>query len=174
MINNQNEKQKLNSLFVVVIALVAVICFLSAIPLSNLIKQNSNKKTPAVKFETATAGPEFFQVQANQVILTPNTPTILTTPTPTNLAPTSNPPKANSNIWKVVKIDKLAYTLRGLSYDLATFQNTTTQATLQAHCAEPLRPTPQIGQLYRKNAYGVLIPINEDKSNPLQRFDEIQ
>ncbi len=92
------------------------------------------------------------------------------TPSPTRTPlPTKTPFPAGS-IWSVTKIINDAYHNEGFSYDVATFTNIETGQTLEAHCAEPQRPSPTLGTHYRLNEVGVLIPIHENIRYPLQRF----
>lgn len=109
---------------------------------------------------------------------------ILITPTPVriylpiirngDIAPTNTitpTPKKYGDIWIVVKNENNALHQNGFVYDIDTFENKDDRnISLRAHCAEPGWPAPKMGAEYRLNKYGVLIPLKEDKLNPLQRF----
>ena len=89
------------------------------------------------------------------------TPTSITTPTP----------KKVGDVWIVVNSENNALRQNGFVYDVDTFENKDDRSlSLRAHCAEPGWPAPKIGAEYKLNKYGVLIPLKEDKQNPLQRF----
>jgi hypothetical protein len=94
------------------------------------------------------------------------TPTLQQIP----VQPTPRPIFVDGSIWRVTHIEELAYHLRGYNYDVATFVNVDTGQTLTAHCMQPKWPSPRIGDTYRLNYGGVLIPTTESSRNPHQRF----
>lgn len=80
--------------------------------------------------------------------------------------PTETPP----NLWRITSIDPLSYSFGGFLHDLGAFQNVSTGETVKAFCANPGRPAPAIGDLFIRNDWNVLIPINDNQLPLKQRF----
>jgi hypothetical protein len=86
------------------------------------------------------------------------------------VAPTQTPP----NLWRVTEIQAQSYRLRGYVYDLGVFENIRTGETIKAFCANPGWPTPNIGDLYMRNEWNVLLPLNNDEPPWIQHFIVIE
>ncbi len=80
------------------------------------------------------------------------------------------PTETPSNLWMVTKIDPQSYTLRGYVYDLGVFENVSTGENIKAFCADPGWPAPNLGDLFIRNEWDVLVPINNDKPPWIQHF----
>jgi hypothetical protein len=74
------------------------------------------------------------------------------------------------NLWKVAKIYPQSYSLRGYVYDVGAFENVSTGEAIKGFCANPGRPAPNPGDLYSRNEWNVLIPINNDNPPWKQKF----
>jgi hypothetical protein len=87
-----------------------------------------------------------------------------------NVLPTETPTKTPSNLWMVTKIYKQSYSFRGYVYDLGVFENVSTGENIKAFCADPGWPTPNLGDLFIRNDWNVLLPINNDNPPWIQHF----
>lgn len=111
------------------------------------------------------------------------------TATPTTLAPTAVPvlppwpevPTATQSgqilpgeVWEVIKIRELGYTLNGQRYDLARFRRLGGQDTLKGYCLDPGQSQPGIGTRYVLNERGIFVPLDGSYQASLQRFKLIQ
>jgi hypothetical protein len=84
--------------------------------------------------------------------------------------PTQTPTKIPLNLWKVTKINPQSYHLRGYVYDLGVFENLSTGKNIKAFCADPGWPAPNPGDLFIRNDWNVLVPLNNDNPPWIQRF----
>jgi hypothetical protein len=124
---------------------VVLVCGILSVFMNTSTRQQAEPLSTPVMLATATS----------MVTLTP-------TPTVTPVAP--------GIIWEVVSIEEHIIYENGFYYDVATFRNLNDPSVLiQARCAEPGWPQPEVGQQYVLNQYGVLIPI-EGIESKLQRF----
>jgi hypothetical protein len=80
------------------------------------------------------------------------------------------PTETPANLWMVTKIYTQSYSLRGYMYDLGVFKNVSTGDNIKAFCANPGRPAPNLGDLFIRNDWNVLVPINNDKPPWTQHF----
>ena len=80
------------------------------------------------------------------------------------------PTEIPSNLWKVTKIYPQSYSFRGYVYDLGVFENVSTGENIKAFCANPGKPAPNLGDLFIRNDWNVLVPINNDKPPWIQHF----
>jgi hypothetical protein len=84
--------------------------------------------------------------------------------------PTKTPTETPSNLWKITKIDTQSYRLRGYVYDLGVFENVRTGENIKAFCADPGWPAPNLGDLFIRNDWNVLVPIKNDNPPWTQHF----
>ncbi|HEX7432132.1 MAG TPA: hypothetical protein VF326_00620 [Anaerolineaceae bacterium] len=82
------------------------------------------------------------------------------------LLPTETP----ANLWMVTKIYTQSYSFRGYVYDLGVFENVSTGENIKAFCADPGWPAPNLGDLFIRNDWNVLVSINNDKPPWTQHF----
>lgn len=75
-----------------------------------------------------------------------------------------------SNLWRVIKIHPQSYKFRGYVYDVAEFENVSTGKNIRGFCANPGWPVPKPGEIYRRNEWDILVPVNNDQPPWLQHF----
>jgi hypothetical protein len=85
-------------------------------------------------------------------------------------SPAESPSAIPANQWKLIEDDPLSYNLRGYWYDLGVFENLSTGDKIKAFCADPGWPSPNLGDLFLRNDYNVLIPIDNDQPPLKQHF----
>jgi len=116
---------------------------------------------------------------------TPTFPTVRPTPTPVYAYPViyrnflpvivKAEEEKNLSLYRLDGIEKRAYALRGLRYDVGFFTNIEDESiSLLAHCMQPNNAIPEIGSRFRLNEWGVLTPIDEPIFNSIQRFNLIR
>lgn len=149
------------------LVLMMILVFLIGYVLGGMIEKNSTKQSEL----TVLATPTVLTSTSNQATFKIFLPLIIKQLlTPTVVLPVETP-KPTSDVWIVIKIEKGALKQNGFVYDVDTFENKTNKSvTLRAHCAEPGWPAPKIGDEYRLNSAGVLIPVKDSNMNPFQRF----
>ncbi len=84
--------------------------------------------------------------------------------------PTETSTETPSNLWKVTKIYPQSYGFGGYVYDLGVFENISTGEIIKAFCANPGKPSPNLGDLFIRNDWNVLVSINNNKPPWIQHF----
>jgi hypothetical protein len=116
----------------------------------NLPLSGANNYLPVIALEVSTGQVEMGPILEAQ-------PTQTSTDTP-------------SNLWRVTQIYPQSYSRSGYVYDLAVFENVTTGESIKAFCAEPGWPGPNVGDLFIRNEWNVLVPTQNDSPPWIQRF----
>jgi len=158
---NENEPELARNENRSVLMILLTICVLIALLVN---RQTKSRQTPTQEIPAAfipTASPP-GAMPVNQVSI--HLPVILS----------GSVTAAGVNVWKVTKIDSLAYQSGGQRTDLATFKRIDSQDIAQGYCINRGWPTPKIGAEYSLNPQGVFVPLQEPKAHPIQRFLKIQ
>lgn len=149
------------AIFVVVLALLCLIVNLFLRSYKPSVAVSKNVAAPTAE---STPAPTISKPPPAAAI---DVPTKQPQPTPPFEAQPAGIPQ---NLWKVVKIYTQAHRVKAYVYDLGVFQNTSTGQEIRGYCANPGWPIPEIGELYYRNDWDVLIPVEDNGPPWKQRF----
>ncbi len=150
----------------VFVAILVLLCISGLIFLINRTHQQSATTPQILTFPTTENIPKssvkiFFPMIALEISTEQVEPGSLLVILPTEIP---------SNLWKVTKIYPQSYSFGGYVYDLGVFENVSTGENIKAFCANPGKPAPNLGDLFIRNDWNVLVPINNDKPPWIQHF----